>query len=121
MSSETSPAKANAPVHAIRKHSLKASIWCNQTSAGVIYNVTLIRTYRDGENFKDTPSLGFDDLANAAKLLLDAESWITWKALRDKESAKDKPADVTSKTPTSDAGQAADAATPLRRRGRTPK
>jgi len=114
MSSETSPAKANAPVHAIRKHSLKVSIWRNETSAGVIYNVTLIRTYRDGEKYKDTSSLGFDDLANAAKLLLDAESWITWQTLRDKVSAKDKSADAVSETP-------ADAATPPKRRGRTPK
>src|SRR4051812_41324676 len=54
----------NAPVHAIRKHSLKASIWRNDTRNGPMYNVTLVRTYRDGEEFKDTNSLGFDDLAN---------------------------------------------------------
>ncbi len=74
----------NAPAQTIRKHSLKASIWRNETRNGLLYNVTLIRTYRDGDEFKDTSSLGFDDLANAAKLLLDAESWITHQVSRDK-------------------------------------
>jgi hypothetical protein len=110
-------------VHAIRKHSLKASIWCNHTSVGILYNVTLIRTYRDGEGFKDTSSLGFDDLANAAKLLFDAESWITWKTLRDKENANKEtpliPA-MAQVTPAANGDQAAEAATP-KRRIRTPK
>src|SRR6202041_2288982 len=84
MPSATTTASANAPVHAIRKHSLKVSIWRNETQAGVIYNSTLIRTYKDGDDFKDTVSLGFHDLANAAKLLHDAESWIAGQIARDK-------------------------------------
>jgi hypothetical protein len=84
----------NAPVHAIRKHSLKASIWRNDTRNGPMYNVTLVRTYRDGEEFKDTGSLGFDDLANAAKVLLDADSWIGEQLVRDKdESASPRRSD----------------------------
>ncbi len=84
-------AGSNAPVQTIRKHSLKASIWRNETRNGPLYNVTLVRTYRDGEEFKDTGSLGFDDLANAAKLLLDAESWVTHQITREKAEAS-KPA-----------------------------
>ena len=80
----TPTANANAPVHSIRKHSLKIAIWRNETQAGVIYNSTLIRTYKDGEEFKDTMSLGFHDLANAAKLLHDAETWIAGQIARDK-------------------------------------
>jgi hypothetical protein len=49
--------------------------------------------YKDGEEFKDTPSLGFDDLANASKLLLDAESWVSDQIARDKaESSSANPA-----------------------------
>ena len=70
----TAPPAGNQPAHTIRKHSLKASIWRNETRNGSMYNVTLIRTYKDGEDSKDTPSLEFDDLANASKLLLDAET-----------------------------------------------
>jgi hypothetical protein len=92
MSTPSAPS-GNQPAHTIRKHSLKASIWRNETRNGCLYNVTLIRTYKDGEEFKDTPSLGFDDLANASKLLLDAESWVSDQVARDKaESSSAAPA-----------------------------
>ena len=91
MSSAPSAA-GNQPAHTIRKHSLKASIWRNETRNGSMYNVTLIRTYKDGEEFKDTPSLGFDDLANASKLLLDAETWVAEQTARDKAEPASPPA-----------------------------
>jgi hypothetical protein len=91
-SNSGSESGGNAPVHAIRKHSLKASIWRNDTRNGAMYNVTLLRTYRDGEEFKDTPSLGFDDLTNAAKVLTDAETWIGEQMLRDRSEAQEHSA-----------------------------
>lgn len=87
MSSATTQTGNNAPVHSFRKHSMKASIWRNETKNGPMYNVTLVRTYKDGEEFKDTISLGFHDLANASKLLLDAETWIAGQIARDKAEA----------------------------------
>jgi len=91
-SSKQESSASNGPAHAIRKHSLKASIWRNETRSGAMYNVTLIRTYKDGEEFKDTPSLGFDDLANAGKILADAETWIGDQLLRDKEDSREQAA-----------------------------
>lgn len=89
-------ASTNAPAHAIRRHGLKATVWRNPTRNGPMYSVTLVRTYRDGQEFRDTPSLGFGDLANAAKLLLDAESWIAARASDDRaaeeQRAEDRPA-----------------------------
>jgi hypothetical protein len=93
MPNASAPPGGNQPAHTIRKHSLKASIWRNETRNGCLYNVTLIRTYKDGEEFKDTPSLGFDDLANAAKLLLDAESWVSEQLARDKAESANPPTD----------------------------
>jgi hypothetical protein len=77
----------NQPVHTIRKHSLKVSIWRNDTKNGIMHNAVLQRTYHDGEEFKDTSSLGFSDLANAAKLLLDAESWIGQQLQQEKSKS----------------------------------
>jgi hypothetical protein len=93
---------ANKPVHSIRKHSLKATIWRNPTRNGPIFNVVLIRTFKNGEEFRDTTSLGFDDLANAAKLFLDAESWITNRIQREKSDGKPvgEPAGGASTAPT---------------------
>ena len=67
----------NQPVHTIRHRSLKASVWRNETRTGPMYNVTLVRSYKEGEEWHDTHSLGYDDLMNAAKLLYDAHSFIT--------------------------------------------
>jgi hypothetical protein len=103
MASEPAPTGANKPVYSIRKHSLKATIWRNQSRNGPIFNVVLSRTFKSDEEFRDTTSLGFDDLANAAKLLLDAESWITNRIQRGKADSKSpdesSPASGTSTPP----------------------
>jgi hypothetical protein len=74
------------PIHTIRHRSLKVSIWRNDTAKGPVYNVTLVRGYRDGEEWKDSHSFGYDDLPIIAKLLDDAHSFIT--GLRAKEPAR---------------------------------
>ena len=66
------------PVHTIRHRSLKVSIWRNDTAKGPVYNVTIVRGFRrDGEEWKDSHSFGYDDLPIIAKLLDDAHSFIT--------------------------------------------
>lgn len=48
-----------------------------------MYNVTLSRMYKDGDQWKDSQSFGFDDLMNLAKLLADAHTCIS--AFREKD------------------------------------
>ncbi len=78
---------ANRPVQTLRHRSLKATVWRNQTDSGVMYNVTIVRSYRDKdtEDWHDTHSFGYDDLMNVAKLMYDAHSVIS--SLRAKENA----------------------------------
>ncbi len=53
----------------LRDGSIKATIWANQTEQGkAFYNVTLVRTYRDGETFKETPSFGATELLKVSRL-----------------------------------------------------
>jgi hypothetical protein len=75
--SKASEPNGNQPVHSVRHRSLKATVWRNETRTGPMYNVTLVRSYKEGEEWHDTHSLGYDDLMNAAKLLYDAHSFIT--------------------------------------------
>jgi hypothetical protein len=82
----TPPVK-NRPVHVIRFGGIKAAIWRNQTSAGPIHNVTLTRSYKDGDKWKESTSYGFDDLLTAAKCLDLAHTWI--HEARDAEQAED--------------------------------
>lgn len=72
-----SPTVGNKPVHTLRHRSLKATVWENQTAKGLMCNVTVMRSYREGEAWHDTHSFGYDDLMNLAKLLYDAHSFIT--------------------------------------------
>lgn len=67
---------ANRPVFKITLWPLSASIWKQTGTNGDFYNVTLQRSYKDGETWKNSDSFGRDDLLAAAKLLDQAHSWI---------------------------------------------
>ena len=70
------PKAKQQPVHDIRIGAVKATIWENETSAGVRHNVTLGRLYKDAEEWKQTESFGRDDLLLVAKVVDQAHSWI---------------------------------------------
>ena len=76
----------NKPVHTIRHRRIKATIWRNETAKGPIFNVTIVRSYKDksGE-WKDTHGIGYDDLMNVAALLYEAHGFIS--SARAKETA----------------------------------
>jgi len=51
-----------------------------------MYNVTVVRSYRDDNgDWKDSQSIGYDDLMNVAALMYEAHAYIS--SLRAKESA----------------------------------
>ena len=64
------------PVHEIRLGRIKAAIWENDTQNGTRYNVTFTRLYKDGDQWKDSPSYGRDDLPLLAKVADQVHSWI---------------------------------------------
>ena len=81
---------ANKPVHTVRHRSIKATIWKNERSNGPMYNVTVARSYRDDNGeWKDTHSIGYDDLMNVAALMYEAHAHIS--ALRAKEVGPRNP------------------------------
>jgi hypothetical protein len=70
------PPTKTPPVQEFRIGLLKAAIWANQTQEGVRHNVTFLRSYKDGENWKTSNAFGRDDLLTVAKLADQAHSWI---------------------------------------------
>lgn len=65
------------PVHEVRFGSVKASIWQNDTTAGVRHNVTVTRIYKDAEDeWQTSSSFGRDDLPLLAKVVDLAHTWI---------------------------------------------
>jgi hypothetical protein len=78
---------ANRPVHTIRYGAVRAAIWRNMIDAGnasrPVYNVTFSRSYKDGEQWKETGSFGADDLLVLAKAANDAHTYIHQQQSKD--------------------------------------
>jgi hypothetical protein len=62
----------NQPAAKFRLGYVTATVWKND-----FFNTVLSKSYKDGEDWKDTDQLGTGDLLNAAKLLQRAEEFIS--------------------------------------------
>ena len=84
---------SNQPAHKIRRGVLQVVIWRNIGEKGTYYTVNPSRSYKKGDEWKETDSLGEEDLLPMAKLHDLADTWIMHakqadaKARRDKEKA----------------------------------
>src|SRR5690348_12075810 len=71
---------ANRPVHSVRYGAIRGAVWRNVVDNGnasrPMYNVTISRSYRDGDEWKESSSFGYEDLLVAAKILDDCHSFI---------------------------------------------
>jgi hypothetical protein len=70
--------KGNRPIHEVRLGRIRASIWLNTNSKQETwYSVTLTRGYKDSEGqWRNSHSLGLDDLLVAGEVLKAATLWI---------------------------------------------
>ena len=77
------------PAHKIRISNLSVTIWRNSSDKGVWYSVNPSRSYKKGdETWKETDSLGFDDLLTMAKLIDQAHTWISRQVQADATARK---------------------------------
>lgn len=68
----------NRPVHVVRLRNIRAAVWANETEAGLRYNATVSRLYKDDDDqWKTSESFGRDDLLLLAKVVDLAHSWIS--------------------------------------------
>ena len=67
----------NKPAHKIRNGSgLTVTIWKNDSDTGPFYTVTPTRSYKQGEEWKETNSYHQQDLLELAEMLREARAWI---------------------------------------------
>ncbi|MDH7501627.1 MAG: hypothetical protein QHJ82_02790 [Verrucomicrobiota bacterium] len=66
----------NKPVHSVRIGTVKAAIWENRSGDATWYNVTVSRSYKDGDQWKNAETFGRDDLLALAKVVDLAHTWI---------------------------------------------
>ena len=69
-------ASNNRPIHEIKLARIRATLWLNRDGSKTWYSVAIARTYRDGDEWKDTTSFSRDDLPLVAKAAEMAYSWI---------------------------------------------
>ena len=80
---------AQQPAHKIRFGVLQGTIWRNTSDNGTWYSVVPTRSYKTGDDiWKETESLGFDDLLTMAKLLDQAHTWIALQQQADAKARK---------------------------------
>ena len=68
---------------------LQVTIWRNHGEKGNWYSVIPSRSYRQEETWKETDSLGFDDLLTMAKLFDLAHTWIMHQHQADAKGRKE--------------------------------
>lgn len=66
--------QGNQPVVKYRIGSVTATVWCNQEK---FYNTVLSKSYKEGDEWRETDQLGHGDLLNAARVLKRAEEYIS--------------------------------------------
>jgi len=65
-------ANGNQPAAKFRLGSVTATVWLNNEH----YDTVLSKSYKDGEDWKETDQLSAGDLMNAVRVLQRAEEWI---------------------------------------------
>jgi hypothetical protein len=78
---------AQKPAHKIRNRALTVTIWKNSGEKGSWYSVTASRSYKQGEQWKDSDRFDSDDLLPLAKLLDQAHTWIVNAEQTDQKAA----------------------------------
>jgi len=65
----------NKPVHTVRIGTTRASVWKNEGKKGTWFNVSVTRSYLDGNDWKETSQFRPDDLLVLAKVADLAHTW----------------------------------------------
>lgn len=70
-------APAKRPAHSVRVGPIEAAIWGNERKDGTpFYSVTFKRSYKDGEEWKESSSYGERDCITLARAALESQAWI---------------------------------------------
>ena len=67
---------SNTSIHEIRRGLIKARIWQRKSKNGVRYSLSVMRLYRNGDQWKESTRLGRDDLPLVRLVLDEAYTWL---------------------------------------------
>jgi hypothetical protein len=80
------------PAHTLHDGPLKLTIWrnTNREKGTTWYSVNISRGYRQDETWKDTDSLGQDDILAMRELLREGYGWIKTQRRSEAKARRDK-------------------------------
>jgi len=67
------------PVQQYRDGSIRAAIWSNASEKGTFYSVTITRTFKEGEKYKDSASFSGTELLRVSRIAALAYDYILAK------------------------------------------
>jgi hypothetical protein len=67
---------SNEPVHTTRNGPISASIWWQDTEKGPMFNVAFQRSYKEGDEWKNSTSCGGNNLLLLSLIAMRAFEWI---------------------------------------------
>lgn len=76
MSDKSTTEKARKPAEKFRDGAIEVAVWHNEIDKGPWFSVTSSRSYKLGEDWKQSDNFGKDDILPLSKLLGQAHSWI---------------------------------------------
>jgi hypothetical protein len=62
--------KAKRPAYVKRIGALKVSVWENDSDGRIFHNLTIVRSYKDGDEWKESNSLSVADMAALKEALI---------------------------------------------------
>ena len=77
----------NRPAKTIRYRAIQCTIWRNEGRNGPFYNTVITRSYKDGEEWRESSAFGQEDLPTVAKAALDAHTWIQEQTASEQQTA----------------------------------
>ena len=78
----------NGPAFSCRHRALKATVWRNELENGPMVNTTVSRSYKDGDDWKESGSFSFDDILIVAELLRTCHGFILREMAKLSEEAR---------------------------------
>jgi len=72
----TKETTANKPVQKFRSGAIEVAVWLKTGEKGPFYSVTMSRSYKSGEEWKQADSFSGDDVIVLTKLLDMASTWM---------------------------------------------
>ncbi len=79
--------KTRKPAQRFRDGALEVAVWRNESDKGPWFSVTSSRSYKQGEEWKQSDNFGKDDILPLCKLLDLAHTWILNQQQRSQQAA----------------------------------